>query len=53
MRLQRDGFVAVLLAMTGVCFVAALLAMTGGCFGLRPLNDGMRDDEKKPAEAGI
>jgi len=37
--------------------------MTGDCFGLRPRNDGrllrfarndgMRDDEKKPAEAGF
>jgi hypothetical protein len=33
------------------CFAA--LAMTGDCHGLRPRNDSMSNDEKKPAEAGF
>jgi len=27
--------------------------MMGDCFGLQPRNDGIRNDEKKPAEAGF
>jgi hypothetical protein len=48
---MKDYFAA--LAMTGDYCVAALLAMTGDCHGLRPRNDSMSNDEKKPAEAGF